>query len=137
MKNLEAQVQQFGSMVNDLQVRVDQLELGSNRNHEAIMAVDRKLHGAVAQIQEDVGIQIKEQLQGFMEMLLDRTRYISLPTFLLGRDWIKFYRSKGVNQRATETSKVGEDQGEPERHQGCKLHMVYPCRDWEFHCSMM
>ena len=45
MKNMEAQLHQFGSTVLDLQERVDQLELGSNRNHEVIISIDRKLDG--------------------------------------------------------------------------------------------
>ena len=43
MKNLETQVQQCGSSMNDLQAQVDQLELGSKQNYKAIMVVDRKL----------------------------------------------------------------------------------------------
>ena len=50
MKGLEAQVQQGRSLMADLQAKVDQLELGSDRNHEAIIAMDRKLDVAVAQI---------------------------------------------------------------------------------------
>ena len=47
MKNMEAQLHQFWSTVSDLQARVDQLELGSNRNHEAIISIDRKLDRVV------------------------------------------------------------------------------------------
>ena len=60
MKGLEAQLQQCGSSMADLQARVDQLELGLDRNHEAIIAMDRKLDVAVTQI--------REELQGFMVM---------------------------------------------------------------------
>ena len=42
MKNFESQLQQFSFIVTDFQNRVDQLELGSERNHEAIIAMDCK-----------------------------------------------------------------------------------------------
>jgi len=60
---------------------VDQLELGSNRNHEAILAVDRKLEAAVAQIRKDIGIQISEQLQGFMVMFARKNQISLSPGF--------------------------------------------------------
>lgn len=50
MKNIEMQLQQFGFTMLDLQGRVDQLELGFNHNHKAIISIDRKLDGAVNQI---------------------------------------------------------------------------------------
>ena len=43
MKNLESQVHQFYSTVTDLQARVELLEIGSNRNHKVIMAIDQKM----------------------------------------------------------------------------------------------
>ena len=69
MKNLESQLQQFNSTILDLQARVELLEIRSSRNHEAIMAMDRKmdnsleglerrLDGAISQIKEEVGTQI-------------------------------------------------------------------------------
>ena len=71
MKNLETQVQQCGSTMANLQARVeDQLELGSDRNHEVIVAVDRKLDVTVTQIQEE--------LQGFMVMFT-RKHQVSIP----------------------------------------------------------
>jgi len=81
MKSLEAQVQQQGSVMTDLHTQVDQLELGSNRNHEVIIAVDRKLDLAVNQIKENIGIQIREQLQGFMVMFARHHQLTISPDF--------------------------------------------------------
>jgi len=68
-------------MVSDLQARVDQLELGSNCNHEAIISIHCKLDSTVNQIPEEVGAQIREQLQGFVVMFV-RQQPISLsPNF--------------------------------------------------------
>ena len=45
MKNFETPLQQVSSTVLDVQSRIDQLEIGGERNHEAIMSMDRKLEG--------------------------------------------------------------------------------------------
>ena len=50
MKNFESHMQQFNSTIADLQAQADQLEIKSNRNHEAIISIDRKLDGVVTQI---------------------------------------------------------------------------------------
>lgn len=54
MKNMEAQLQQVSSSMSEVQRRVDQLELGNGRNHEAIMVIDQKLDGTLVQMREEM-----------------------------------------------------------------------------------
>ena len=67
MKNLESQVHQFHLTVTDLQARVELLEIGSNHNHEAIVAMDQKMDTSLGGLQrrldgigDEVGAQIRD-----------------------------------------------------------------------------
>lgn len=55
MKNFESQVQQFLVTMTDLQARVELLEIRSNRNHESITAMDRKMDASLNNFGEEVG----------------------------------------------------------------------------------
>lgn len=75
MKNLESQVQQFHSTVTNLQARVELLQIGSNRTHAAIMAMNRKLDSSLGALErrmngiiDEVKTQFKDQLQNLMVM---------------------------------------------------------------------
>ena len=77
MKNLESQVHQFHSTMIDLQGRVELLEIGSNRNCKAIVAMDRKMDVSLGGlerrldgIRDEIGAQIRDQLQNFMVMFM-------------------------------------------------------------------
>ena len=83
------------------------------------MVVDRKLEVVVAQIREDMGIQIREQLQGFMVMFARQNQVHLSPSFpprersdpILsgqgGEDPI--LRGQGMNQRTIGTSEGEEE----------------------------
>ena len=43
MKNFESQLQQVNMTVTDLQLRVNSLEVGSSKNHEAILEMDQNI----------------------------------------------------------------------------------------------
>ena len=77
--------------MSEFQNRVDQLELGPERNHEVIMAVDRKvegsiggLDGALSQMWENI-TQMREemgaQLQQFMVMFAHQNSVRIAPDF--------------------------------------------------------
>ena len=88
MKNLESHVQQFHSIVTNLQAQVELLKIGSNYSHEVIVVVDRKLDSSLGSlekrldgIREEVGAQIREQLQGFMVMFTCQHQVSLSPDF--------------------------------------------------------
>ena len=47
MKNFETQLQQISSTMSEFQNRINQLGIEGVRNHEAIMAMDRKLESSL------------------------------------------------------------------------------------------
>jgi len=71
MKGLETQLQQVSSSLVDFHNRIDHLELGATREHEAIVALDRKvessmeglerrLDSSIARVWEELGTQMQQ-----------------------------------------------------------------------------
>lgn len=88
MKALEAQVQQFNLTMSDTHHRVEQLELGANRSHEAIATMDRRvesfieglerrLEGSIMRVREDLAA----QMQQFMLMFGRQNQVSVSPEF--------------------------------------------------------
>jgi len=74
-------------MVTDLQAWVELLEIES-RNHEAITTMDRKVDASLGNlerrldgIRDEVGNQIREQLQSFMVMFTCQNQVSLSPDF--------------------------------------------------------
>ena len=70
MKNFKAQLQQTGVVVAECQNKMEQLELGTTRNQEAILALDRRvenamdgmekrLEGSITQVRDELGAQMQ------------------------------------------------------------------------------
>lgn len=118
--------------------------MGSNRNHEEIISIDRKLDGSVNQIREELGAQIQEQLQGFMVMFTQQRSINLSPDFppREGADFILL--AHGMSQRRPRTSEVGDELGETGenvvgRRQGMNAGLGYPgypSQNWISLCLM-
>ena len=53
MKQLEAQVNQVNSLVNNLQTRMEALEGGSSRHHKGIQSLENKLDASMEGLARD------------------------------------------------------------------------------------
>ena len=90
MKNFKSHLQQFNSTISDLQARVDSLEIGSNKNYEAIVSMDRRLETMDRKMENSID-GLANRLDGFMLMLSKLSQVSLLLSFLLERDWIHSY----------------------------------------------
>ena len=70
MKNFETQLQQTGVVVAECQGKMEQLELGTTKNQEAILVLDRQVKSAmdgmerrleesITRVQEELGAQMQ------------------------------------------------------------------------------
>ena len=69
MKNMDSQLQQLSSAVGDFQDWVDRLDISNQKNHYAIVTVDRKMEGGLNRMRDDINQMREEmgnQLQQFM-----------------------------------------------------------------------
>lgn len=88
LKDMETRLQQLGAAVTEIQNQMGRTELEANRNHEAVIAMDRRMEdsmeglerrieGSIARVREELGAQIQQ----FMVMFTQQNRVSLAPDF--------------------------------------------------------
>ncbi|XP_052203128.1 uncharacterized protein LOC127808594 [Diospyros lotus] len=73
MKDMETRLQQLGAAVTEIQNRMDRTELEANRNHEAVIAMDRRMEDSMEGLERRLeGLALDFPPRGENEPLLQR-----------------------------------------------------------------